>query len=32
MQVARFFTTLPAVEVTETLLPPPPPDHIAVTA
>ena len=32
MQVARFFTTLPAVEVTEILLPPPPADHTAVTA
>ena len=32
MQVARFFTTLPAVEVTEILLPPPPADHKAVTA
>ena len=32
MQVARFFTTLPAVEVTEILLPPPPADHVAVTA
>ena len=32
MQVARFFTTLPAVEATEILLPPPPPDNIAVTA
>jgi hypothetical protein len=32
MQVARFFTTLPAVEITEILLPPPPADHKAVTA
>ena len=32
MQVARFFTTLPAVDVTELLLPPPPPDHTTVTA
>ncbi len=32
MQVARFFTTLPPVEVTEILLPPPPADHNAVTA
>ena len=32
MQVARFFTTLPAVEITEILLPPPPPDRKAVTA
>ena len=32
MQIARFFTTLPAVEVTEILLPPPPIDHNAVTA
>lgn len=32
MQVARFFTTLPPVEVTEILLPPPPADHVAVTA
>ncbi|MEO8335274.1 MAG: hypothetical protein ABI664_09885 [bacterium] len=32
MQVARFFTTLPAVDVTEILLPPPPADHHAVTA
>jgi len=32
MQVARFFTTLPAVELTEILLPPPPPDHTSVPA
>jgi hypothetical protein len=32
MQVARFFTTLPSVEATEILLPPPPADHKAVTA
>jgi hypothetical protein len=32
MQVARFFTTLPAVEITETLLPPPPADHTTVMA
>jgi hypothetical protein len=32
MQVARFFTTLPAIEATEILLPPPPADHTAVTA
>jgi hypothetical protein len=31
MQIARFFTTLPGVEVTEILLPPPPPDHKTVT-
>ena len=31
MQVARFFTTLPAVEVTEVLLPPPPSDRTSVT-
>ena len=30
MQIARFFTTLPAVDVTEILLPPPPPDHMTV--
>lgn len=29
MQVARFFTTLPAVEVTEILLPPPPASVVA---
>ena len=32
MQVARFFTTLPAIEATEILLPPAPADHAAVTA
>ena len=32
MQVARFFTTLPSIEATETVLPPPPADHVAVTA
>ena len=32
MQVARFFTTLPAIEATEILLPPSPADHTAVTA
>ena len=32
MQVARFFTTLPSVEATEILLPPPPADHVSVPA
>jgi hypothetical protein len=30
MQVARFFTTLPPFEATETLLPPAPADHVVV--